>query len=667
MGRGPTSTLRVVCNDNTTILHCGPWATAIQEATAYAFFISEDDPFVDGEANSNATDERRTRTRTNKQHGPSRENRNPDQTNEAPTGTNNATPLDRVECSLGYLETLKELLEQQENWEWVPYPCHPPSFHRLHGGDDGGSSVNGCNNKENKKYRAGSYDRSNITRSGSESSTAETTTTTTTTTATAAATATAKKKTKLRVTSNGTSQSSHHGRIWIDSKNRYASFASEMDSDSDEEEEEENGEEENGDDDDEDEDDDGEEDSTTEAKSKVKPGQSIHHSLSASAIPYDPEKLQEEQFEMMDTIRLLIRLHASQSDLYAKKARLLATNHRWLPGAGALQSSIVALAQGLDLADAAISKTLAATAAAPTVDYNHGNYTKTDHRMGQLERDAEITSVSSCYLVYEKDRYLKAAHKQATKLESILKPMWERRDQARRRLGNNKWVHNNKSKGYYAKMRLQHEREFYALEQALEQLEDSQTDASSLVNEASRLREKLKDIKYAQNRYNGKRKSYPQGATEAVEFGLPVQYGWTFTGSLDRGGEDCVEFYEKWVGVGSSSLPPPPLPDAHASGGIGRVDSPSAGKKSNLASTNGNINIAKDEQGGEFVLVKLDVHYVTGAVRTVVHYPARYDASDGSLLQPEWKSPQYFPGSSVGPGLYHCILANPLSTTEMGC
>ena len=344
-------------NDNRFVLHSGPWATAIQEATAYVFAAEDDENGWDSIASNN---EITTSTRTSR----NRHRRNDKNTtknhdyNKKIKSIAAATALDRVDCSLKYLETLRELLEQQENWEWVPYPCHPPSFRRQEDNenDDENVSMLTTFNKENKKNFAGenrNTSSNNIHYTSKSSYFANTVTTTTT------------KQTFTSSSSKSSSsskKSTSHGRNWTDSKNRYASIASDIDSDSDEEEEE-------------------EEDAAAEG-ANTKTNASVDNGLSPNAIPYEPSlfvyqeqhKDKHKQSETMDTVRLLIRLQASQSDLHAKRARLLATQRRWLPGTGALQSSIVALAQGLELADTAISKTLAGT-----IDAGAGASTNTHH------------------------------------------------------------------------------------------------------------------------------------------------------------------------------------------------------------------------------------------------------------------------------------------------
>ncbi|VEU38341.1 unnamed protein product [Pseudo-nitzschia multistriata] len=586
-------------DDKATVLQSGPWAAAIQEATSYAFVV--DDPCCDRDVDSN------------KSAGVSR------RSHRKKNNLALATPLERVDCSLKYLDSLRVLLEQQDNWEWVPYPCNPPSFHPLQENiiDDQNTTFSASFNKENKED-ASHNSPQKITFHSSKSSPHK------------------NQKTKHSVTSGNLSLS--QGNNWAYSRNRFAGFASDSDSDRDE-----------GDDPVED----------------LEPLNTLmDQDLSAEANSYEPSHDQEHQqqqpLETMDTIRLLIRLKASQSDLYAKKARLMATARYWLPGAEALHSSSVVLTQGLELADATISKTLSLATSTSTSTVGSKNKKKNDVRLRQLERDADIISVSTSYLIYEKERYLKVAHSQALKLEHILRPMWERRDQARQRMGQ-RWNKNPNPSGYFARMRKQYEMELYALEQALKSLEESQANASSLMDEAGRLRNKLREIKYAQNRHNGKkRRSRPNNPAEAIEDNLPVQYMWAFTGSIDSG-EDSVEFYEKWVDSGSPSL----TRGATAEITTGGIGPPSIGNKVEPTDTHGvensGVGTEQHKTCGHLVLVQLDVHATTGAIRTVVEYPADYDDDSGTLIQPTWKMELFYSSTSIDLELYRRVLTDPMS------
>jgi hypothetical protein len=629
----------------------GPWANAIQEATAYAFTAKDEEH-----------DRRRPECSDRRDDvlmdiGPT--------TQEARSAVEEG--IRRVDRSLVYLEELHRLLEQQECREWVPYPCHPPTFCRKNNEVDRNLEVPSSTEKRKTKSRQNAASRS--TKSNPDSKSSST------------------KKKKKETPNIRRSKSGMH---WSISENRFAMIAFDSEDDSD------------------DDSSDSDSDSYSDIDNHNDPEEgnsryahanlNIEKSLSAEAIPYVPSLSfgedgghpQQHGSECMDSMRLLIRLHASQSDLHAKKARLLAAQRRWLPGAGALQSSIIALSHGLELADEAISKIVVAVDIANyNIDFvsqhdendvtSIGTDALTDHRRAQLERDAEISSVSTKYLVLEKYRYLKAAHRQVTRLERILEPMWKARDAVKKRIGADKWKNNKNRNESFANARLQHERELWSLEEALQQLENSQADAYSLVDEASRLREKLREIRYMKNRYNGRRPIllprtvHPTHGHETASFApcpypSAEEYGWTFTGTIGR--EDCVHFFEKWVGVGSQHQPQiTGLPNSTSSW---NESDPNRSINSNNTDNN---NYGKV---GTFVMVKLDFHFVTGAVRTVVEYPALFDG-EGNVVHHAWHSTLDFNNNNnnknnnnnnnnddddakrVDPALYRQILMDPLS------
>ena len=600
----------------------GPWANAIQEATAYAFAAKDEEEH-----------DRRTNRRPECSSSSNGDRFDCDDgvtTNigrEARLSVLVEEGIVRVDRSLVYLEELRQLLEQQERREWVPYPCHPPTFRPEHN----------TTNTNGNHFKAPSSAKKRATKSHRD--------------ATASSRSTkSKSNSKSSSTKKEKQQTPKSVMHWSNYENRFAMIAFDSDDDSDD-------------------DSSSESDSYSDIDNRDA-NAIIENSLSAEAIPYVPSLSFEEEVgghpqhqqqhqhgsECMDSMRLLIRLYASQSDLHAKNARLLAAQRRWLPGAGALQSSITALSQGLELADEAISKIVVALDVA---NYNNwqqlddhdatataaGSIIGTDHRRAQLEQDAEISSVSTAYLVLEKDRYIKAAHQQATRLGRILGQMWKARDAAKKRIGADEWKNNkNRSESRFANVRLQHERELLSLEEALEQLENSQADTSSLVDEASRLREKLRDIRYMKNRYNGRRPivlrrrmvdpTHHGHATAAslvsscLSYPNAEEYGWTFTGCIN--GEDCVNFFEKWVGVGSQHQPKvivTGLPNRISSS----LDESDPHNKSDNANKNNYGKI------GTFVMIKLNFHFVTGVVRTVVEYPAVFDG-EGNVVHHAWHS-----------------------------
>ena len=117
-------------------------------------------------------------------------------------------------------------------------------------------------------------------------------------------------------------------------------------------------------------------------------------------------------------------------------------------------------------------------------------------------------------------------------------------------------------------------------------------------------------------------------------------YGWSFTGSID--GEDCVQFFEKDANLGSNK----------------RLILP--GDSNHSDDRNNTVN--DDVSIGPFFLVKLDFYFLTGAIRTVVDYPATYDRN-GSIVNPAWSSTLYFDNyeNRIDTILFHQLLMDPVS------
>ena len=628
---------------------CGPWQNSIQEATMYAFFFASE----------------------NERHD----------INPSTVWMGTKEEILRVDRSLVYLEELQLLLEQQDHKEGPPLnPSHPPSFFNEDRRDD-------LHSTSGRRDDYPSCFRTNESNSTSKLSSSRS----------------KKKKKKSKNSTNKTNNSiaNAQSRMYQSTfKNRYASIAFDNDdsitsNDSDIE---------------------GDIETlridTNRTDSNVYADAKIEMSLSIEAEPYVPslsfgededseggvlhlqqqpqpqanQEQQSPQHDHMDTLRLLIRLYASQSDLHAKKARLLAVQRKWLLGAGALQSSIVALTKGLDLADTAISAidVFTDTAYATTgwaefsspqeiiASYNVpptiGAVEEfTDHRRAELQKDAQIISVSTCYLVDEKDRYIKLAHREVAKLEKILNPLWKGREAAKKRIGNGQWKSNTKTNpkpSYLTKTRRKHEEELWSLEEALKQLDFSEAATSSLVEEADRLRERLKQLRFTKNRYNGRRHhvNSPQTVVDPEHHEtrgssnlelIADDHDWEFTGSI--GGVDCVQFFEKWIDVRFEGQSPATIPKT--------ISHPNWSTECDLAvnPASGIANI--DEIAGSFVLVKLDYYFLTGAVQTVVEYPTVYN-DEGVVIQPAWSSTLRLDidkDDVDGVALYRQVMMDPLT------
>ncbi len=135
-------------------------------------------------------------------------------------------------------------------------------------------------------------------------------------------------------------------------------------------------------------------------------------------------------------------------------------------------------------------------------------------------------------VVRAKDRYQKRARHQIRKLERILQPQWDSRDEVKNRMGHERWNNNPNPKCDYAALRDVSERELRGLQKALEK---------SALSMKSRLRDGVG------HRYNGRR---PEDILHNADVGRvggdhcpdATEYGWTFTGSNPA---SRVEFFEK--------------------------------------------------------------------------------------------------------------------------
>jgi hypothetical protein len=249
--------------------------------------------------------------------------------------------------------------------------------------------------------------------------------------------------------------------------------------------------------------------------------------LSPDAKPFVPRELCK--------LRLLIRVYTSQADLYSKKARLFAVDRQWLAGAASLQSAIASLTRALEIADSEISKCLMVEVAGAG-QFLSVMDTDFVRRKNQLQQDADIVHVSTQNVFQEHKRYLQTANRHAERLRRRLLPLYESREEVKKRMGD-RWTDNPNPSNKFARERQKNEAELEVLEEALEQLTKGDTRFLSEATELIKYR--LQELHHAKNRYNGIRPNKTEDRLEG--YPIPEDFGWTFTGSSD----DRVEFYEK--------------------------------------------------------------------------------------------------------------------------
>lgn len=246
----------------------------------------------------------------------------------------------------------------------------------------------------------------------------------------------------------------------------------------------------------------------------------------------------------MALLRLVIRIHTSTSDLWAFKGNAMAAAHDWMPGATALQCAIQAIHKALELADAQISKYYHQQQQQQPGGLRNKAQEEVDpvqrQRQRELQADADIVHVAVQALVRARDKYIQAAERQVQRLEKILQPQWQSRDQAKERLGAERWNNNPNPKLNHARLRQESEAELRQVQDALRSIHDSDLEGLSATAEFL----KLRLLPSNRHRYNGQRPEQMLGVhVERLEqYPDATVFGWTFTGS---NAQSRVEFFER--------------------------------------------------------------------------------------------------------------------------
>ena len=314
--------------------------------------------------------------------------------------------------------------------------------------------------------------------------------------------------------------------------------------------------------------------------------------------------------------RLLIRLHACQSDLLQHLGNLAvgrsgSNRHqqppRWVEGADWCALAVEAVQTALALADEEICRWLSQqesqqqrgqrshpTGAAPC----------TNSQYEDLVQDADIVSVSVQHLVRQRERFCDAAERERDRLTRRLEPQWESRDEVRERMGD-RWYSNPHPKCDYAAARRDDEERLQQVELALEKLD--LLDVNALENALKWSMAQLSRTTSAgddntKHRHNAMR---PADLSRRVPWGDypdPAGFGWEFTGSHEP---SRVEFFQK--------------------GG----------------------------DGNSADLVKLDWYYTTGTMKTSLDHPRR------------GRTQLFASGAHISPSLYRKVLVNPRAHTNV--
>ena len=165
--------------------------------------------------------------------------------------------------------------------------------------------------------------------------------------------------------------------------------------------------------------------------------------------------------------------------------------------------------------------------------------TNTQHLLEALQQDADIVHVAVQSVVRVKDRYQEMAHKQIQKLQRLLRPQWDSRNQVRDRMGRERWTNNPTPKHDFSVLREESE-ELRILQEALVSLDEANVEA--LASLALAMKSRLKEGESSTGssgspgyRSNGKRPEelveYPAIVHRLEGFPDATEYDWIFTGS----------------------------------------------------------------------------------------------------------------------------------------
>ena len=237
----------------------------------------------------------------------------------------------------------------------------------------------------------------------------------------------------------------------------------------------------------------------------------------------------------LDRRRLLIRILTCQSETYHAKATSLRQSQQWKDGAAQLTYSLAKIHQALNLADSEISKWM-------LQGLEDVAYSK------ELAQDADIVEIAIGSLTTERDRFLSQAKQQEAYLVRKLQPQWDTRDQAKQRIGSDKWNNNPTPKNDHAALRKEKEAQLRDIREALIFL--ASIDTMDVETASKLLKDKLlhnhnndsttsSSSSNNNRRYNGQRPMDYSRRVDWMDYPDPAEVGWTFTGSWD-----VTEFFE---------------------------------------------------------------------------------------------------------------------------
>ena len=333
---------------------------------------------------------------------------------------------------------------------------------------------------------------------------------------------------------------------------------------------------------------------------------------SSGHIHLEPE---DDNGKLMTMRRLLIRILTTLSELHARITNLRRRERDasyWTDGVERYTMAANCLQMALNAADEEYAR-LFVNQENAALSHSVVQQESQSLRMQQLADDAEVVMIAIDFFGKEREHYSQTTERRRQYLYDKLTPQWSDRDEVKQKLGKERWKNNPNPKRDYAIQREENEKELRAIEEAMDRLDflkstlEGAYQRSRAIYQSATGQDDAGERQGAadkSNRYNDVRPNYRQARVSIADYPDPVDYGWTFTGSIEA---SLVEFFEK---------------------------------------------IYDDVTGdGGSTLVKLDWYYTTGTIKTSLDHPTR--------------GPNQLFGKQVSPEEYIQILLNPRAHTNV--
>ena len=240
---------------------------------------------------------------------------------------------------------------------------------------------------------------------------------------------------------------------------------------------------------------------------------------------------------LMSMRRLMIRIVTAQSELFAYQANKYRKISKWALGVETCHAGLWKIHQGLHLADSEISRYLS--------DVGGGDL-HVEHREGLIE-DADIVEVAVKSLTQERDTFVNKAVAKKEELTRKLNEYYIRRNNARLRMGEDKWRGNSRRKQERTEERRRLEMELSEVGLGLDTMLTLDTRGATYLTDLLKIRLNQPHPLYPINRFNKKKPTdYTSKRVSFDEYPDPSNHDWKFTGThVDFGNDTYLEFFEK--------------------------------------------------------------------------------------------------------------------------